>query len=376
MAEDIKPGERYPWTFPEREGQMGVFGPASMAEYAGWITGGLSVAIAAVNAAVAFELGRTWLESFVFAALTVPFSLLLATLPVAYLSFRAQQRDGGLIVSIAGLLLGALILVAWIGSTAALFDHVENGLLSYSWRQLFHTKHEEPERIEVKQEDECPYFVPRRNAESEVSRTAARLSDAEYWCGWFRHDQNACRDLPRARAAAATAKADLTCTYKQLGQQGREKPVVVKSTEMPQWTLQAFWNLFISAMAMAIVQIALPILPCVVSIGRKGMMLERYDLPPAASTSTLIIDTPGNGLVDTEIENAFQDWCIDCMEEDESAKGVPASVFWQSFDKWWGDNDYKGIAPKAKFEKKFKRKYGHHFRQSDGSKYDGIRLKE
>ena len=103
-------------------------------------------------------------------------------------------------------------------------------------------------------------------------------------------------------------------------------------------------------------------------------MLERFDTP-LPTASPIIIEVPGNGIVETELENAFQEWCSECVEEFTDAK-TPASVFWAGFSEWWRANDIPGEPSKAKFEKKFKRRYEKYFKPSDGSKYYGIRLRE
>ena len=353
---DIQPGERYPWTFPEREGQMGTFGPASIARYGGYTASVLIAVVVLINAIVAFSIARTWTEGFVFAAVAIPFSAAVAFAVVTYPYFRDRRKEDAWTVR---LLIATLVMVAWVASSAALFDHVERGLLSDTFHGLFHGKQEARKRFS----DGCADFVPVVNARRDVEKARDWLADAKSWCRGLNHSERACDDIPAAKRAVAEAEKDLDCALSAGN---------ASAAAAPQWTLLAAWNLAISLFAMGLLQVGGPLLLYAASEGGKGIMMERFDLPPPAASVAEPADDPE--------PDHFLLWDRDCVRPATEESVLKYSDIRASYEKWCGIEGQAPLAPDV-FSKRFALLHARNRKHSgganlNGSIYTGLMLTE
>ena len=387
FSPEIKPGETYRWTYPERLAQMGKFGPASIAEYLGYTVAALIVAVVALNAALAVWLGRGVPEKLVFLVASIPLSVIVALAPALYPYYTARTaqiagKSANDDAWMARWLLRGLIGFAFIASTLFVLEQLEPGLVPSldDLFPVFPVKQEVAKREETRQ-PRCDYVVPFFNASANLARAEAARNLAQSWCdgaffGLFRRDPRACYDLPTKERAVAEAQAEFDCARREY----RAKPARATAQRIeldaPRWTASAIRHALFAIIAMGFLQVAAPIFILFVSESRKGIMLERFDAP-----APVVIRTNGDIPISPMPPGAFDtfaEWSGERIIPNSAARGLRFNVIYDDYDLWCLNNGYKDQRLNVPaFQDRLKvyiKSIQGAKRHSGGSVYDGLQI--
>lgn len=374
---EIKPGERYPWSYSERIGQMGRFGPASMAYYLGWISMALATIAGVVETYLAFQFGRSIGDKIMFAAATLALSAAITVMPTPLYYFsrnKGHEGEGWM----GRWFLGVLVIISLM-ATALFVTNSFDPRLVPDINDIFRSS-QNPQH-ETKTASKPAYIVPYYNAEQNLSAKQERYDYVKRWCdGGFLgvgRDQQACADLGRAERDLGTAKREF-----QDSKDARFGPDA--PPEAPYMTPRDYAHLVFAILVLWLLQISRLILPYIASEGGKDVMLERFGDKPAPVlvrvNGEMPIEEEGLESIDT-----FEAWRGDRVIQDTAARGTKFSDFFQDYQRFcWKNPAFRDHAlDKNTFSNRWtdyietlgdlaKRR---HSGGSGGSNYDGVKLR-
>lgn len=366
---ELKPGERFPLTFNERIGQMGRFGPASMAYYLGWISMVLAIIAGLIETYLAWGFGRSTFDKLIFASATLALSAAITVLPTPlyyFSSSKAHESEGW----IGRLFLFILVIISLIATALFVANSFDPRLVP-DVNDIFgrrNVSHGTPPR----ETRGLGYIVPYENAIYNEKKARERFDYVKGWCEhWPIGNKQACADLDGAERKFKLAQREL-----------RESKAARFGADAPEadqiMSPRDYAHLVFAVLVLWLLQVSRLILPYIASEGGKTVMLERFDRP-------VTVAAPAEPMYGEEEEeepiDTFKEWREERLVQDTAIKGTKFADMFQDYQRFcWRNPAYRTHAVnKAVFANSLgdyidslKGLAARH--RSDGSKYDGIGL--